>query len=213
MILLQTEGVQPSLDVLGLLLKGGVVMIPLALLSVIALILIAERLMFFSNNMKANDKDLAALTDLLSQGKKNEALQLCKSSKGSWGRIFIYSGMTSEDLDKVLEDAANVEVARLEKGLGYLSMIAGLAPLLGFVGTIVGVITIFFDISISQDISISIISEGLYKKMITSAAGLVVGIIAFSAYHLFQHQIDGFVAKIQEHSLALKVALNKGSKN
>ena len=121
--------------------------------------------------------------------------------------------MTSEDLDKVLEDAANVEVARLEKGLGYLSMIAGLAPLLGFVGTIVGVITIFFDISISQDISISIISEGLYKKMITSAAGLVVGIIAFSAYHLFQHQLDGFVAKIQEHGLALKVALNKGSKN
>lgn len=213
MILLQTEGVQPSLDVLGLLLKGGVVMIPLALLSVIALILIAERLMFFSNNLKIKDKDLSTLVDHISNGRYDQAKLLCESSKNSWGRIFIYSGMTTQDLDKVLEDAANVEVARLEKGLGYLSMIAGLAPLLGFVGTIVGVITIFFDISISQDISISIISEGLYKKMVTSAAGLVVGIIAFSAYHLFQHQIDGFVAKIQEHSLALKVALNKSSKH
>jgi biopolymer transport protein ExbB len=103
-------------------------------------------------------------------------------------------------------------VSRLEKGLSYLSMIAGLAPLFGFVGTIIGVITIFFDISISSDISISIISEGLYKKMVLSAAGLVVGILAFSAYHLFQNQIDKFVSNVQEHALVLKVAMSKKNK-
>jgi biopolymer transport protein ExbB len=110
-------------------------------------------------------------------------------------------------MDKAMEEAAEVEVARLEKNLNYLSIIAGVAPLLGFIGTIVGVITIFHDISISQDISISVISEGLYKKMVTSATGLVIGIIAYAAYHLFQNQIDRFVNTIREQSLNLKVTL------
>jgi biopolymer transport protein ExbB len=88
-------------------------------------------------------------------------------------------------------------------------MIAGLAPLLGFIGTIIGVINIFFSISVSKDISIGVISEGLYQKMVSSAAGLVVGIIAFSAYHLLQNSIDGYLGKLQEQALALRMALSK----
>jgi biopolymer transport protein ExbB len=215
-MLLQGAPVEQSLDIIGLLIKGGVVMLILLLLSVAAIIIIAERLMFISKNAKIDDKSLETLASLMEKNDKAGMRALCEKRGDSWGRIFNYAAITDvatpAELDKILEDAANIEVSRLEKGLSYLSMIAGLAPLFGFVGTIIGVITIFFDISISSDISISIISEGLYKKMVLSAAGLVVGILAFSAYHLFQNQIDKFVSNVQEHALVLKVAMSKKNK-
>jgi biopolymer transport protein ExbB len=212
MIFLQTA-IEPKLDVIALLMKGGLVMAVLVVLSILALVLIIERLMFFSKNMKASDAKLKQLVDHLSTERYSEASKVCDSENNSWGRVFRYAATAeTTDVDKIdslMEDAANVEVTRLEKGLTYLSMIAGLAPLLGFIGTIIGVINIFFKISTSKDISISVISEGLYQKMVSSAGGLVVGIIAFAAYHMLQNQIDGYVSKLQEHSLALRMALNK----
>ena len=98
-------------------------------------------------------------------------------------------GLTpSPEQEKLMDQAANVEVAYLERRLNVLSIVAGVAPLLGFIGTIAGVITIFFDISTTADISIGVISEGLYQKMVSSAGGLVVGIIAFVFYQLLQIQ-------------------------
>ena len=213
MILLQTDPIAPSIDVIALLMKGGIVMAVLLVLSMLALIVIMERLLFFGKNMKSSDVKLQKLGTLISSGKSEEAQNLCASEKNSWGRVFTYAAMGDSsnpaEIDKLMEDAANIEVGRLEKGLTYLSMIAGLAPLLGFIGTIIGVINIFFSISVSKDISIGVISEGLYQKMVSSAAGLVVGIIAFSAYHLLQNSIDGYVGKLQEQALALRMALTK----
>jgi biopolymer transport protein ExbB len=213
MILLQTDPIAPSIDVIALLMKGGIVMAVLLVLSMLALIVIMERLLFFGKNMKSSDAKLQKLATLISSGKSAEAQDLCASEKNSWGRVFTYAAMGDSsnpaEIDKLMEDAANIEVGRLEKGLTYLSMIAGLAPLLGFIGTIIGVINIFFSISVSKDISIGVISEGLYQKMVSSAAGLVVGIIAFSAYHLLQNSIDGYVGKLQEQALALRMALTK----
>jgi biopolymer transport protein ExbB len=213
MILLQADPIAPSLDVIALLMKGGIVMAVLIVLSMLALIVIMERLLFFGKNMKSSDAKLQKLATLISSGKSAEAQDLCASEKNSWGRVFTYAAMGDSsnpaEIDKLMEDAANIEVGRLEKGLTYLSMIAGLAPLLGFIGTIIGVINIFFSISVSKDISIGVISEGLYQKMVSSAAGLVVGIIAFSAYHLLQNSIDGYVGKLQEQALALRMALTK----
>ena len=97
----------------------------------------------------------------------------------------------------------------MEKNLNYLTIIAGVAPLLGFVGTIIGVITIFFDISVSQDISISVISEGLYTKMVSSATGLTVGIIAYCGYHLLHARIDSFVNQVQQDALNYKMIRNQ----
>ena len=208
--------VKPSIDIFALLMKGGVVMIPLAVLSLVAVILILERLLFLGKNTKISEANHKALIQHLTSGNYDAAAQLCSKSDNSWGRIFIFAAtdknQSIDELDRMMEEAANVEVARLEKGLNYLSMIAGIAPLLGFIGTIIGVITIFFDISTSSDISISVISEGLYKKMVSSATGLVVGIIAYAGYHLFQNSIDSFVAKIQEQSLQLKVAMKASRK-
>ena len=212
MIFLQSA-IEPKLDVIALLMKGGLVMAVLVVLSILALVLIFERLMFFSKNMKVSDAKLNMLVDHIAAERYSEASKVCDSEDNSWGRVFRYAAKSEttdvEKIDALMEDAANVEVTRLEKGLTSLSMIAGLAPLLGFIGTIIGVINIFFKISTSKDISISVISEGLYQKMVSSAGGLVVGIIAFAAYHLLQNQIDSYIGKLQEHSLALRMALNK----
>lgn len=210
-MILQAEGT--SIQLIPLLMKGGIVMIPLLLLSLIALIIIIERLLFFSSQLKVSKGVPEKFAEALSQGRVDEAERLASAQKNSWGRVFIYASisasMSASETDKIMEDAANVEIARLEKNLNYLSMIAGLAPLLGFIGTIAGVITIFYSISTTQDISISSITEGLYQKMVTSAAGLFVGIIAFTAYHLFQHRIDRFISKVQEEALLIRVSSKK----
>lgn len=206
-MILQSMPAEQSIDVIALLMKGGVVMIPLVLLSVVTFIIIFERMMFFGKAMKLDNTNITKLSEALAKKDTNAAAKICQDANSGWGRIFIYATPNRADLDSNLEASSELELAKLEKGLNYLSIIAGLAPLLGFVGTIIGVINIFFKISISQDISISVISEGLYQKMVTSASGLVVGIIAFSAYHLFQNQIDNYLSKIQEQALALKMSM------
>ena len=100
-----------------------------------------------------------------------------------------------------MEKAANIEVGKMEKNLGHLGLIAGIAPTLGFIGTISGVIKIFYSISITENVSISNISGGLYEKMISSGSGLVVGIIAFAGYHLLNGMIDNYALNIQKVSL------------
>jgi biopolymer transport protein ExbB len=100
-----------------------------------------------------------------------------------------------------MDRAANIEIGYMEKHLGQLGLIAGIAPTIGFIGTISGVIKIFYSISVTEDISIGNISGGLYEKMISSGAGLIVGIIAYSAYHLFNGRIDSFSLAIQKQVL------------
>ena len=102
-----------------------------------------------------------------------------------------------------MEKTANVEIAEMEKGLGYLGLISGIAPILGFIGTISGVIKIFHTISNTGNLNIQTISGGLYEKMISSGAGLVVGVIAYSAYHLFNMMIDHFSLKVQKQTLEI----------
>ncbi|MFM9422681.1 MAG: hypothetical protein RIR06_1142, partial [Bacteroidota bacterium] len=133
-------------------------------------------------------------------------------NNSAWARIFQFATLrnkSAEEKEKLQEAAANVEVTRLEKRLNVLSMIASIAPLLGFIGTIAGVIVIFFDISTTTDISIGTISEGLYQKMISSATGLVVGILAYLSHHLLQNGVDKFVAQIEEFDLQLKANTNR----
>ncbi len=201
------------MDFFSLIFKGGWVMIPLGLVLIFAIYLIIERWLYFNVQDGVNGEKSNRHIAYLRSGESHPAFQLCAEEKGAWGRIFIHagSGESMQDTDQLLSDATNIEVSQLEKGLSGLSLIAGIAPLLGFIGTIIGVINIFFDISQSQDISISVISEGLYQKMISSATGLFVGIIAFAANQLFQQRIDRFIRRIQQHALLVKLAIKEGN--
>jgi biopolymer transport protein ExbB len=96
-----------------------------------------------------------------------------------------------------MENVGNLEISKAEKNLGVLGIIAGVAPMLGFIGTIMGVITIFHTISTTDNFSITTISSGLYQKMITSLAGLVVGVFAYSGYHLLLMMVDRLTFRIE----------------
>ena len=204
---------EKSLDLIGLIFKGGWVMIPLLLLSILTIVIVIERYLFLGKQGVGKKNNFESFLAALKVGNNTEAARLCEEDNAAWSRIFQYAALTEisgDEQEKLMDQAANVEVAYLERRLNVLSIVAGVAPLLGFIGTIAGVITIFFDISTTADISIGVISEGLYQKMVSSAGGLVVGIIAFVFYQLLQNSVDKFVAQMEEYSLQLKTLFLQG---
>ncbi len=183
-------------------------MIPIVLLLIIALYLFIERWIYISQNSKVNPSLIGSIKTGLNDGNVNSAIALCENERSSMGRIYgqglkVISRPMSE-MDRHMEDAASIELSAMESKLGVLGIIAGIAPMLGFIGTISGVIKIFYKISLEDNISIGIISGGLYEKMITSGAGLIVGVLAYTFLHLLQGRIDGFLLKMQRQVLEFK---------
>ena len=138
----------------------------------------------------------------LQAGDIKGAKMLADQESSSAGKIILsgleHVGKPIKEIETMMESATNIEIAEMEKNLGYLGIIAGIAPMLGFIGTISGIIKIFYNISLSDNISIGIIAGGLYEKMITSGSGLVVGVIAYASYHFLQQKITRFSLRIQK---------------
>lgn len=191
-----------KLSMLELLMKGGIVMIPLILSFAIAIFFIVERWLFFNQRTKINDNLVRDVLDKLYSGNIQGADALCTADKSALGNV-LQAGISQlgkpiDHIEKALEIQSNIEINEMEKRTGWISMISGVAPRLGFIGTILGVIVIFFSISQTADISIGTISAGLYQKMISSATGLVVGVIAFMGYHFLLTLIDNYSMKLQK---------------
>ncbi len=138
----------------------------------------------------------------LKEGDIKSAKLYAAKDQSATGRVIAsgldFVGKPTRDIEAAMESAANIEVSEMEKNTGYLGIIAGIAPMLGFIGTITGIIHIFYNISLSDNISIGIIAGGLYEKMITSGSGLVVGVIAYAAYHLLHQRIQRFSLQLQK---------------
>ena len=191
-----------KLSMLELLMKGGIVMIPLILSFAIAIFFIVERWLFFNQRTKINDNLVRDVLDKLYSGNIQGADALCTADKSALGNV-LQAGISQlgkpiDHIEKALEIQSNIEIKKKKKRTGWISMISGVAPRLGFIGTILGVIVIFFSISQTADISIGTISAGLYQKMISSATGLVVGVIAFMGYHFLLTLIDNYSMKLQK---------------
>jgi len=110
-----------------------------------------------------------------------------------------------------MNEAAAVQLGRLEKNLNILNITGRIAPMFGFIGTIIGVVKIFYDISLAGTVEISVISTGLYEKMISSASGLVVGVLAFVAYHWMNTRIDKLARRMEESKMRFLDILNEPS--
>jgi biopolymer transport protein ExbB len=194
-----------EVSVLEFIFKGGVFLIPIALLLFYTLYLIFERYMFIHKASKIDKHLISDIRTNLNAGNIDAALSVADRTGTAHSNVLregiLTIGRPISEIESNMERAANIEVALMEKKLGHLGLIAGIAPTLGFIGTISGVIKIFYSISVTEDISIGNISGGLYEKMISSGAGLVVGIIAYSAYHLFNGKIDDFVLNMQRQVL------------
>jgi biopolymer transport protein ExbB len=194
-----------EISVLEFIFKGGFFLIPIAILLFYTLYIIFERYLFISKGSKIDHHMISDIRNHLNSGNIDLALAVVERSGSAHANVLkegiLTIGRPIAEIESNMERAANIEVAMMEKKLGILGLIAGIAPTLGFIGTISGVIKIFYSISVTEDISIGNISGGLYEKMISSGAGLIVGIIAYSAYHLFNGKIDDFVMKMQRQVL------------
>ena len=194
-----------EISVLGFILKGGFFLIPISLLLFYTFYLIIERYLYIHKRAKMDPNLVRDIRDNLNSGNLDGAVSIAERNGTASGYVLregiLTIGRPIAEIESNMERAANIEVGEMERKLGQLGLIAGIAPTFGFIGTISGVIKIFYSISQTEDISIGNISGGLYEKMISSGAGLVVGIVAYSAYHLFNGRIDSFALSIQKQVL------------
>ena len=188
-------------NVAELLMKGGFIMIPIIFLSIFSIYLFIERFLYIRKTTAVDEDLIFNIIAAIRNNKPDEALIHTRNSDTSIGRILesglSQSGKTPKELENYMEATANLEISEMEKNTGYLGIIAGIAPMLGFIGTIAGVIKIFYNISLADNISIGIIAGGLYQKMICSGTGLIVGVIAYSCYHYLQMMIDRYSINMQ----------------
>jgi biopolymer transport protein ExbB len=196
-LILQVE----EFTVLSLLEKGGYVMYPILFLFTVALFLFIERYLYIRKTSRIDENFLHNINELLLAGNIQGAITYCKNSKfpianlleRGLGRL----GSPIREIEGAIENKAKLEIYNMEKNLGILSSIARIAPMFGFLGTVTGMIRTFHNISTSNKIEISTIASGIYEKMVTSASGLIVGIIAYVMYTLLTTMIDRSINKME----------------
>ncbi|MEE1885994.1 MotA/TolQ/ExbB proton channel family protein [Pedobacter flavus] len=194
-----------DLHFIDLLFKGGWVMIPLGILAFLALVIFIERYITIRKASKDESNLMLQIKQYIKEGRLENAIALCRNNNSPLSRMLEKGlkriGRPIKDIEGAIENVGKLEVSRLEKNTGILGIIAGIAPMLGFVGTIIGVITIFHEVSIKGAIEIGTISGGLYTKMITSATGLIIGIIAYVLYHVLNQMVEKIVLRMETDAL------------
>ncbi len=192
---------EESISLWDLGVKGGPILIPIALLSVIALYIFFERFFTIRRFSRIDLNFMNQIRDHVHHGNIEAARSLCKTTNSPVSRMIekglMRLGKPIQDIEGAIENVGKLEIYKMEKNMGVLSTIAGLAPMFGFLGTIFGVIKIFYEIHLQNSLEIGTISGGLYVKMISSAAGLLVGIIAYSGYQFLVHRIDRAVNQME----------------
>jgi len=172
---------------IDIIMKGGIIMIPIALLSIIAVYVFIERYLSIRRHLSSDVEFMNSIHEYILNGRTDSALTLCRNTAKPIARMIEKGisrlGKPIKEIEESIEIAGKFEVYDLEKNVQILAVIAGIAPMFGFLGTIIGVIKIFFNISMTSDVSIGTVSSGLYVKMVSSAAGLTVGILAYIGYH------------------------------
>ncbi|MDF2437214.1 MAG: biopolymer transport protein [Bacteroidota bacterium] len=196
---------QASLSLLDLVMMGGYIMIPMAILSVLTIYFLFERFMTINKASKLDANFMNHIKDYIHNGNMDAAKALCRTTASPAARMVEKGisriGKPIKEIEESMEAVGKLEVNRLEKNLSVLSLIGRIAPIFGFIGTIAGVIKIFYDISLTDNISIGAISSGLYQKMITSASGLTIGLLAFISYYILNAMLDRTINKMETVSV------------
>ncbi|MDU1892103.1 MAG: MotA/TolQ/ExbB proton channel family protein [Dysgonomonas sp.] len=200
----QMSQVAPEESYLSLVLKGGWILLPIFLLSLLAIYVIINKWLVINRLGKKDSVWLSRVVELVSEGKIDKALKFCVERPYASAKVIAAGLKEIEGEDKEIEEAMEIEarqqVSILENQMNWLGITASIAPMLGFLGTIFGVIKIFYDIARTNDLAIDTISTGLYQKMICSGAGLLVGIIAYAGYYLLNGRMDKVIVNIDKES-------------
>ena len=199
-----------------LLLKGGWILLPLFLLFALSIYVIIERMVVLKTLGKTDSVWFARIKDLVYEYKFDSAEKFCQASTNSYSKVVEAGlGQVNNDIEAVqtaMQGEATQQIARMERHLNWLSITASVAPMLGFLGTIFGVINIFFRIAQTNEFELATIADGLYQKMVSSAVGLFVGIVAYAGYYLLNGRIDTIVANMDKYSNDLVNMLRGGGK-
>jgi biopolymer transport protein ExbB len=194
-------------------MKGGLILIPIVLLFFVTIYLIVERWLAIRRSMRVDRSQVLSLHSALKHGNIDLANSICKGSEYILLKILGAGverlGAPAPEIDGAMSSYGNVLVGRITGRLNYLGIIAGVAPMLGFIGTILGIITIFYNIHETNSFSIGTISGGLYQKMISSCAGLIVGMIAYGGMHLLNAMVDRFAVAVEAESYAFMNLLHQ----
>lgn len=205
MMLLQTTTQPKDISVLELIIKGGPVMVPILILSVIAIYVFIERLVAVMKASKHDSNMILAIKDYIHQGNITAAKALCERANTPTSRV-ISKGLTRvgrplKEIEASMENTGKLEMARLEKRIPLLAIVAGAAPMFGFLGTVIGMMIAFNDIAAQGNVDIKGIADGINVKMVTSAAGLIVGIIAYFGYNIITMLVQRVVTQMETASL------------
>ena len=200
-----TQAAEPELSVWGMIIKGGWLMIPIFILSVIAVYIFCERYLLIRKYAKNNDTFMDKIRDCMFADNMRGAITLCQEENTPMSRMLVkgilHHQLPVSELRAVIESNANLEVSGMEKGLTTLATCAGMAPMIGFLGTVVGMVQAFYDMALAgNNINITLLSRGIYTAMITTVAGLIVGIVAYFAYNALTSRIDKVVNNMESTS-------------
>ena len=206
---------QESINWLTMATYGGWIMIVLALMLAGAIYLFIERLVVLHNATKEDKTFMNRIRDYIKEGKIESAIKLCQKEDTPSARM-IEKGVTRigrpmQDVQVAIENVGNLEVSKLEKGLVLMATIAAGAPMLGFLGTVLGMVQTFFNMAqdASGVIEISTLSSGMYQAMVTTVGGLIVGILAMFAYNLLVSRIDRVVRQLESRTMEFMDLLNE----
>ena len=206
--LMQNPAVQQEmkLSLIDLASKGGWLMIVLLLLSIMAIYIFGNKYWMIRQAGQIDKNFMKDIRDYIHDGKIKSAIDLCQKYDSPVARLVEKGieriGRPLQDIQTAVENTGSVEVARLEKGLPMLATIAGGAPMIGFLGTVTGMIQAFFKMSTAgNNIDITLLSGGIYEAMVTTVGGLFVGIIAYFGYNFLTSQISNLVFKMERTTI------------
>jgi len=191
-----------KLTLLDLAIKGGWVMIPIILLSFVAAYIFIERYYVIRKATKEDMNFMNRIKDYIHDGKIDAAMALCKSTDSPSARMVEKGisrlGRPLQDISTAIENIGKLEISKLEKGFPTLATITGAEPMLGFLGTVIGMVQSFYAMSqAGNNIQVSLLSDGIYTALITTVAGLIVGIIGYFAYNTLVVKVEKVVFNLE----------------
>lgn len=203
-----------SLKFIDLALKGGWIMLPIIALSFIGVYIFIDRYLAIRRAGKFDTGLMDKVKAYITTGKIDAAVALCRSNDNPAARMIEKGisriGRPLNDVNAAIENVGNLEIQKLEKGLPVLASVAGGAPMIGFLGTVIGMIQAFYDMAnAGNNIDVTLLSTGIYQAMVTTVAGLIVGIIAYFAYNILVTNVEKVVYKLEATTTEFMDLLNE----
>ena len=195
-----------EVSIFELLMEGGwYIMLPLAFLSVLAIYIFIERTFAINKALKEEKDFMNKIKDYINEGKLDSAKNLCATSNTPMARMLekgiMRIGKPLRDISVAIENVGKLEIYLLEKNLSTLATIAGAAPMIGFLGTVIGMVNVFLDMEVAGTVQVDDISSGTKQAMVTTIVGLIVGIIAYMSYNYLVSKVSKVIHKMEASSI------------